>query len=65
MCGEDINPFFRRLAMEKATKIRVTFKTKTGHEVIEVMDKNNGSTMDYKLRAMALGWEVLKVEVIE
>lgn len=45
-------------------KIQVTFKTKTGHEVVEVMDSEKGSTCDYKLRALALGWQVVEVKEI-
>ena len=29
-------------------KIKVTFITKTGHEVVEEMDSDNGSTCDYE-----------------
>lgn len=42
-------------------KIQVTFITKTGHQVVEVMDSANGSTCDYNLRACALGWTIKEV----
>jgi hypothetical protein len=48
-------------------KIKVTFLTKTGHEVVETFDLTphaNGFVPDYKLRAMALGWQVIKVTEI-
>lgn len=48
-------------------KLKVTFKTRTGHELVEFYDltpHSNGFVPDYKLRAMALNWIILKVEEI-
>jgi hypothetical protein len=48
---------------EKMTK--VTFITKTGHEVVETysdVPHANGFVPDHRLRAMALGWSVKSVE---
>lgn len=48
-------------------KLIVTFKTKTGHLVKEMFDlipHANGFVPDYKIRALALGWEIVKVEEI-
>jgi hypothetical protein len=52
-------------------KLKVTFQPKAkGYEdkrIVETFDTtphSNGFVPDYKLRAMALGWIVLKVEEI-
>lgn len=46
-------------------KLQVTFKTKTGHEAVEIIDSFEGSTCDYKLRVLALGWVVVSVVPVE
>lgn len=46
-------------------KYEVTFKTRTGHLVKEVIDTTphaNGFVPDYKLRASALNWTVVEVK---
>lgn len=43
---------------------KVTYRTKTGEVIVEEssIPHTNGFKPDYKLRAMALGWVLLKVE---
>lgn len=46
-------------------KIKVTFTSETGHEIVEMFDTTphaNGFVPDYKLRASALNWTVKSVE---
>ena len=48
-------------------KIKVTFTSKTGHEIVEMFDVTphaNGFVPDYKLRASALNWTVKDVQQI-
>lgn len=48
------------------TKLTVTFKTPTGHLITEEIDTTphaNGFVPDYRLRAMALNWAIVNVEV--
>lgn len=47
--------------MSTPNKIEVTFKTQTGHIIVEVMDRANGSNQAYSLRALAMGWSVVEV----
>jgi len=42
--------------------IKVTFITKTGHQVIEMFPATPHAGANYELRAMALGWIVASVE---
>ena len=46
-------------------KLEVIFITPIGTEIIEIMDSANGSTCDYKTRALALNWVVKSVREIE
>ncbi len=43
---------------------KVTYRTQTGEIITEESHTNhsNGFKPDYKLRAMALGWTLVKVE---
>ena len=54
-------------------KLKVTFKTpvskylKKSYEIVETYDlapQSNGFVPDYKLRASAMNWQVVKVEEI-
>ena len=48
-------------------KKQVTFRTRTGHEIVETFNMephSNGFVPDIKLRALALGWSIVKIEEI-
>jgi hypothetical protein len=48
-------------------KIKVTFTSKLGHEIVEMYDTTphaNGFVPDYKLRASALNWTIKSVEQV-
>ena len=45
-------------------KLKVTFTSETGHEIVEMFDMTphaNGFIPDYKLRASALNWTIKNV----
>ena len=51
--------------MNTPIKLQVTFKTQTGHTVVEIMDRAMGSTQLFELRALALGWTVIDVKELQ
>lgn len=49
-------------------KIKVTYTTPINTQIVEIYDltpHKNGFVPDYKLRALALNWTVIKVEEIK